>query len=74
MKDSDRATYIEKLKSALDTAMLMVLQESHFINVNRSKKRLHNVRLLNNQFGIGDLVYVGKCPKLQHVWDGHLLF
>lgn len=40
-------------------------------------KRLHDVRLCNNQYEIGDLIYVnkmakkvGKCPNLEHVWEG----
>lgn len=43
----------------------------------QKQKRLHDVRLFNNQYEKGDLVYVnkmakkvGKCPKLEHVWEG----
>lgn len=71
----DHATYIEKLKSALDTANSVARKSRH--KCQQKQKRLHNVRLFNNQYEIGDLVYVnkmskkvGKCPKLEHVWKG----
>lgn len=71
----DHATYIEKLKSALDTAHSVARKSLH--KCQQKKKRLHDVRLFNNQYEIGDLVYVnkmakkvGKCPKLENVWEG----
>lgn len=74
-KALDHATYIEKLKSALDTAHSVARKSLH--KCQQKQKRLHDVRLFNNQYEIGDLVYVnkmakkvGKCPKLEHVWEG----
>lgn len=71
----DHATYIEKLKSALDTAHNVARKSLH--KCQQKQKRLHDVRLFNNQDEKGDLVYVnkmakkvGKCPKLEHVWKG----
>lgn len=57
----DHATYIEKLKSALDTARSVARKSLH--KCQQKQKRLHDVRLFNNQYEIGDLVYVNKMAK-----------
>lgn len=74
-KTLDHATYIKKLKSALDTAHSVARKS--LSKCQQKQKRLHDVRLFDNQYEIGDLVYVnkmakrvGKCPKLEHVWEG----
>lgn len=60
-KALDHATYIEKLKSALDTAHSVARKSLH--KCQQKQKRLHDVRLCNNQYEIGDLVYVNKMAK-----------
>lgn len=71
----DHTTDIEKLKSALKTAYLVARKSVHKCQL--KQKRLHDVRLFNNMYEIGDLVYdnkmakqVGKCPKLEYVLEG----
>lgn len=49
-KALDHATYIEKLKSALDTAHSVARKSLH--KCQQKQKRLHDVRLFNNQYEI----------------------
>lgn len=67
--------HISKSSSALDTAHSVARKSLH--KCQQKQKCLHDVRLFNNQYEIGDLVYVnrmaknvGKCPKLENVWEG----
>lgn len=61
----DHATYIEKLKSALDTAHSVARKSLH--KCDQKQKRSHDVRLFNNQYEIGDLVNVNKMTKSREV-------
>jgi len=45
-----------------------------------SEKRIYDLRITENDFGLGDLIYLlnttrlkGNCPKLQNVWLGPYL-
>lgn len=71
----DHATYTEKLKSALDTAHSVARKSLY--KCQQKQKRLHDVRLFNNQYEIWFVnkmaKKVGKCPKLERVWEGPLL-
>lgn len=66
----DHATYIEKLKSALDTAHCVARKS--LIKCQQKQKRLHDVRLFNNQYG--PFVIVKKYGPLLYEVQGRKTF
>jgi hypothetical protein len=73
--DQNKIQYLEKLRSSMKKYEEMARENLKSASI--GQKRLHDLRVYERSYDIGDLVYirddskkVGKSPKLQPLWKG----
>ncbi len=76
-QDMPLSTYMDRLKE--DQEVAHNLAREHLHDAQRRQKKLYNMRVLQNLYTVGDLVYIsdqsrtkGKSPKLQEHLEGSI--